>query len=259
VRRRHQIAIAAIALVVVAGYVVWREFPRDRVSPVAVGEAVRTFRQRSVGPLSARPGEPAPGVYRYSTRGKESVDTALGVLSTSHRYRGVSTISVIATRCGFIERWQVFASRWAEVASCREHGGYRLVSIDELHEFFGVSQDVLYRCREPVRPGASKLRPGMEWQGHCETGDSSRESSSRVLGFEPVRVGDRSFEAVHTRTELRLLGTYSGSASQEDWRRRRDGLLLRRLSRTDGHRGGTVAADYTEGYEIELRSVHPDR
>ena len=258
-RRRHYIAIVAIACAVVPGYLVWRAFPRDRVSPVAVGEAVRTFRQRSVRPLSVRSGESAPGVYRYSTRGVESVDTALGILSTSHDLHGTSTISVIPTRCGIVERWQVLATRWTEVAKCREPGGYRLLSVDEMHEFFGVNREVLYRCREPVRPSPTKLRPGMEWRGHCETDDSSRESSFRVLGFEPVRVGGRSFEAVHTRTELRLLGVYSGSASQEDWRRRSDGLLLRRLSHTDGFLGGTVDADYTERYEIEIRSLKPDR
>jgi hypothetical protein len=259
VRRRRYIAIAAIACVALAGYFVWRAFPRDRAAPVAAGEAVRIFRDRAVGPLAARPGEPEPGVYRYSTRGGEAVDTALGILSARHDFRGVSTISVIPTRCGMVERWQVLATRWTEVASCREPGGYRLVSVDEVHEFFGVRRDVLYRCREPVRPGATGLKPGMGWTGHCETGDSSRESVFRVLGFEPVRVGDSSLEAVHTRTRLRLVGSYSGSASHEDWRRRRDGLLLRRRVRTDGFWAGTVDADYTERYEIRLRSVQPER
>lgn len=259
VRRRRYIAIAAILCLVVAGYLVWRAFPRDRAAPVAAGEAVRIFRQRSVGPLSARPGEPEPGVYRYATSGEESVEAALGVLSTSHHYRGASTISVIPTRCGLVQRWQVLATRWTEVASCRDQGGYRLLSVDEMHEFFGVRRNVLYRCREPVRPGPTKLRPGMEWRGHCATNDSSRESRFRVLGFQRVRVGDRSFAAVHTLTRLRMLGTYSGSASQEDWRRRSDGLLLRRISRTHGSLGGTVSADYAESYEIRILTLHPSR
>ncbi|HEX6228505.1 MAG TPA: hypothetical protein VFZ41_03480 [Solirubrobacterales bacterium] len=257
--RRRYIAIAAIACGVVAGYVAWRAIPHDEVSPVAVGEAVRIFRQRAVGALAARPGEPEPGVYRYSTRGGESVDAALGILSSSHDYPGNSTLSVIPNRCGMIERWQVLVTRWTEEVSCRAPGGYRLVSIDELHEFVGVRREVLYRCREPVRPGPPRLRPGMEWRGHCETDDSSRESRFRVLGMEGVRVGERSFEAVHTRTELRLLGNYSGSAIEEDWRRRSDGLLLRRRSLTDASSSGTLSADYTERYEIELRSVRPDR
>lgn len=258
-RRRRYIAIAAIPCLIVAGYLVWRAFPRDRVVPAAPGEAVRIFRQRSVGQPSARPGEPEPGVYRYSTSGEESVDAAGGFLSASHHYPGTSTISVIPTRCGLAERWEVLATRWTELASCREQGGYRLLSVDEMHEFFGVRRDVLYRCREPVRPGPAKLRPGMEWKGHCATGDSSRESSFRVLGLQRVRVGERSFEAVHTRTRLRLSGTYSGSASQEDWRRRSDGLLLRRTSRTRGAFGGTVSADYSESYEIGILTLQPDR
>jgi hypothetical protein len=257
--RRRYVAIVAIACALIPAYLVWRAFPRDRATPVAVGEAVRIFRQRSVRPLSARSGEPAPGVYRYSTRGTESVDAALGIFSTSHDFRGTSTISVIPTRCGGVERWQVLATRWMEVASCRQSGGYRLVSVDEMHEFFGVRREVLYRCREPPRPGPTRLRPGMGWRGRCETGDSSRVSDFRVLGLEPVSVGGSSFEAVHTRTELKLGGTYSGSARQEEWRRRGDGLLLRRLSRTDGFLGGAVDAHYAERYEIELRSPKPDR
>jgi hypothetical protein len=259
VRWRRYIAIGAIPCLIVAGYLVWRAFPRDRAAPAAAGEAVRIFRHRSVGPLSARPGEPEPGVYRYSTSGEESVDAALGILGTSHRYGGVSTISLIPTRCGTVQRWEVLATRWTEVADCREQGGYRLVSVDEMHEFFGVRRGVLYRCREPVRPGPTKLRPGMGWKGRCATDDSSRESRFRVLGFERVRVGDRSFEAVHTMTRLRLLGKYSGSASQEDWRRRSDGLLLRRISRTDGSVDGAVSADYAESYEIKILTLQPDR
>jgi hypothetical protein len=259
VPRGRYIVIAAIPCLIVAGYLVWRAFPRDRVVPVKVGEAVRIFRQRSVGPLSARSGEPEPGVYRYSTSGEESVNAGLGILSTNHHYHGTSTISVIPTQCGLVQRWEVLATRWTEVASCREQGGYRLLSVDEMHEFFGVRRDVLYKCREPVRPGPTKLRPGMEWKGRCATSDSSRESRFRVLGFQRVRVGDRSFEAVHTLTRLRMQGTYSGSASQEDWRRRSDGLLLRRISRTNGSLGGAVSADYAEHYEIRILTLHPDR
>lgn len=257
-RRRH-IAIAAIAFAVTAGYVVWREFPRDRAARVAEGEAVRTFRQRAVGPLAARPGEPAPGVYRYSTRGGESVYAALGILGTTHDFRGVSTIAVIPTRCGTVERWQVLATRWTEVAACREGGGYRLASVDEMHEFFGTRREVLYRCREPARPGVTRLRVGMHWQGPCEADGSSEERSFHVLGFDSVKVGDREFEAVHTRTDYRLLGNYSGSATEGEWRRRSDGLLLRRISRTDGHSGGAVAADYEERYSLRLISPRPER
>jgi hypothetical protein len=257
--RRRYVAIVAIACAAVPVYLVWRALPRDQVSPVTAGEAVRIFRQRSVRPLPARPGEPAPGVYRYSVRGGESVDAALGLFSTSHDFRGSSTVSVIPIRCGMVERWQVLATRWTEVASCRGPGGGRLLSVDEMHEFFGVRREVLYRCHEPVRPGPTRLRPGMGWRGYCATDDSSRLSHFRVLGFEPVVVGDRTFQAVHTRTELQLGGTYSGSASQQEWRRRSDGLLLRRISRTDGALGGAIDADYAEHYEIELRSLTPDR
>jgi hypothetical protein len=259
VARRRQIAIVAVVLVLGVGYVGWQELPRDRARPAKIGEALRAFRARAVRPLRVRPGEPAPGVYRYATTGRESVDAA--ILSAGHVFPHASTIAVIPTRCGLTERWQVLATRWMEVSSCREAHGYRLLSIDEMHEFFGVGREVLYRCREPARPGAAGLRPGMEWRGSCETddGSSSRDSRFSVLGFEPVRVGGRSFDAVHIRTRLQLLGTYSGSAWQEEWRRRSDGLLLRRIAATDATMNGTPDADYSERYEIGIRSPSPDR
>jgi hypothetical protein len=261
VGRRRYIAIGAITTCAVGlGYLALREFPRDRVTPASVSEAVRVFRARAQGPLTARPGEPAPGVYRYRTRGGESVDAVVGILSTRHDFGGVTTIAVIPTACGVVERWQVLITRWTETASCIDERGQRLLSVDELHEFFGVRRRVVYRCREPPRPPTRRQRPGMGWTSRCTTGDSSREGRFRVLGLEPVRVGEQRFEAVHTRTRYDLGGGYSGSSGEEEWRRRGDGLLLRRVSWTEAHSGGApVAADYTERYSLRLISTRPQR
>jgi hypothetical protein len=258
-RRRH-IAIGLVAsLLLVAGYLVWRAFPRDRPAPAQAGEALREFRRRAARPIVGRPGEPGPGVYRYATRGGESVDAVAGVLRADHDYSGVSTIAVIPTACGAIERWQALESRWMEIASCMPRARQRLLAVDELHEFFGTRREVTYRCREPLRPSATLLRPGMRWRGRCRTEDGSRESRFRVLGFEPVRVGGGEWEAVHTRTDYRMRGEYSGWAADEEWRRRSDGLLLRRTSRTRARSDDPIPADYEERYSIRLLSTRPVR
>jgi hypothetical protein len=259
--RRRYIVIGAITMCAVGlGYLVWREFPRDSATPATVSEAMRVFRARAQGPLRARPGMPEPGVYRYRTRGGESVDAVVGILSTRHDFGGVTTVAVIPTGCGAVERWQVLTTRWTETASCFDAHGRRLVSVDELHEFFGVRREVVYRCREPPRPIVGRQRPGMSWTGSCTSGDSSRKSVFRVLGVMPVGVGGRRYEAVHTRTRYSMLGGYTGSSGEEEWRRRGDGLLLRRVSWTDAHSGGApVAADYRERYSLRLISTRPQR
>lgn len=259
--RRRYIVIGAITMCAAGlGYLAWHEFPRDSATPATVSEAVRAFRARAQGPLSARPGGPEPGVYRYRTRGGESVDAVVGILSTRHDFGGDSTIAVIPTGCGAVERWQVLTTRWTETASCFDARDQRLLSVDELHEFFGVRREVVYRCREPLRPIARRQRPGMSWTGSCSSGEGSRKSSFRVLGVAPVRIDGRRFEAVHTRTRYTMLGGYTGSSGEEEWRRRADGLLLRRVSWTDAHSGGApVAADYREHYSLRLISTRPRR
>jgi hypothetical protein len=260
VSRRRYIALVAVAGIVAGiALLAWLNRPRDDPAKATVGDAVRSFRAGGEGGRhEVGPGEPALGVYRYATRGSESAKTALG--GTSHDYRGLSTIVLSAGRCGERERWQVLEGRWTEAESCAGPSGRQLGTVTEFHEFFGVEQEDSFRCEGAAVPGLDDLRPGVQFSNSCESDGSSISNSAKVAGFETVSVGGEPFPAVRVVSMSRLDGETSGTARREDWRRRSDGLLLRRTATSvaDASAAGTDA-HYSESYTIRLLDPEPRR
>ena len=243
-----------------AAYLAWENAPLDRTEKATVGDAVSSFREGGGGGRDG-PGplfEREHGVYRYETRGEESADT--GLLDATHEYDGISTITVKPSGCGVVERWQVLGGRWAEFTSCPAgQGFFELVGLVEYHEFFGETRESAYRCSGDSASSRSSRQVGTRFSGRCESKDGNVAiSRSRVASIDEIRVGNHSFDAVHTVTDVRLEGDVSGTAHREDWRRRSDGLLLRRVNTSDAKMSGTISADYLEQYTIHLQSVNPE-
>ena len=256
--RRRYIALVAGAAVVAGLALAWLNRPRDDPSRASVGDAVRSFRAGSDrGGVKVGLGEPEHGVYRYATRGSESAQTLLG--GARHDYRGISTIVLSSGGCGELERWQVLASRWTEAESCPAPHGYELRALTEFHEFFGVEQEDSYRCQGAAIPGIRELRPGVRFSISCESEDASISSASRVVGFEPASVGAGSFPAIHIVLRSRLGGETSGAVRRDDWRRRSDGLLLRRSVSADADSSAGGGSHYTEHYALQLLDSEPRR
>ncbi len=255
-RRRY---IAALVVVCAAGLAVlaWLNRPRDEPARATVDDAVRSFRAEDDGAPSAGPGKPALGVYRYATRGWESAQSP--IVDTTHDYDGVSTVTVSEGRCGVVERWQVLAGRWTEGESCPGPRGDRFAAATEFHEFFGFEQEDSFRCRGLSMSGPPVERAGARFSSSCASEDSSVVNASRVVGFETVTVAGELFPAIHTESRSQLEGGSTGTARREDWRRRSDGLLLRRSvsSTADTSLGG--GTHYTERYSIELLDLQPRR
>lgn len=251
--RRRKIVLAGAGAFVLLAALGWFLRPRDEPARATVDEAVRSFRaERGDGGQVGRGDEPAPGVYRYRTRGAESIDSP--VLDTSHDYDGVSTIVVSNGRCAERERWQVLDVRWTEAEFCPTRGG-TVGSVTEFHEFFGVGQKDRFSCRGDAAP--EKL--GDRAASNCEADDSSISTVSRLVGFEPVSVGGAQFDAAHVSSRSKLSGANEGTVRREEWRRRSDGLLLSRSvhSEADSDRAG--GTHYSERYTIELLSTEPRR
>lgn len=259
---KHLWTIAAIAaLAVAAAAVVWTFWPRDSVSKAAVSDAVVDFRQemkrnrrfarRQTGPI------PPFGVYRYRTRGRESIDTT--ALGTGHDYNGVSTVTLTPSRCGLIERWQVLVERWTEAELCLEPETSRVAEVTDFHEFFGQSRSTPFSCRGGVSPYTPDLRAGMSWRTACGSKDGSVTNEVEVVGMETVRVAGRKIPAVHVRSDSILEGDPDGAAKRESWLRRSDGLLLRRTASSDAHVDTAGGGQFRERYELELISTRPQR
>ncbi len=257
--RGRTIALVVAACVVVGAFLAWRVFPRDDTSRATVGDAVAKFREGGAG---AGGGEGAlferrPGVYRYSTRGSESADT--GLISATHDYDGISTMTISPAGCGVVERWQVLGGRWSEFTSCPTKGDFfELKGFVDYHEFFGDSRESSYTCTGDAASKRSARQVGKTFRGRCESKDGNTATSmSLVKAIEKIDVGDNSYDAVHTTTDVRLDGNVTGTAKRGDWRRRSDGLLLRRVSSSDAKMSGSIDADYSENYTIQLLSVNP--
>lgn len=258
--RGRYIGLGAIALVVVGAIFVWQFAPRDDVTRATVGEAVQKFRHRVEQRVASGAGLLSGveyGVYRYAIHGGEDIDAT--ILSTGHNYGGVSTIAITPTSCGVEERWQVLRGRWTEINLCRTQGGSRVATLRDSHEFYGEQRLNAYVCRGDEIPAAADQRPGMRWTFACTGGEASAENTTRVIGVETLEVDGQRIDAVRTRGIISLEGEVSGTDRREEWRRRTDGLLLRRTD--DVHTSLDVlgGADYEERYSLDLISTQPQR
>jgi hypothetical protein len=255
-RRRY---IVLLLLVCVVGLAVfgWLNRPRDEPARATVDEAIRSFRAQEDVENGAGAGERKLGVYRYQTRGSESVQSPIS--DTTHDYDGVSTIVVSAGRCGQVERWQVLEGRWSEGESCPGPHGDRFTAATEFHEFFGFEQKDSFHCRGIAMPRPLPKRGGESFSSSCSSGDSSVSSSSRVTGFELVTVAGKPYPAIHIESHSELEGEVSGTARREEWRRRSDGLLLRRSASAETDTGLGGGTHYTEQYTISLLDPKPRR
>jgi hypothetical protein len=256
--RGGKIAVVAVGCLVVLAALAWLNRPRDEPRKTSVADAVRSFRAKDRPRGRADdPGEPALGVYRYATRGGESVRGP--GFGTTHDYGGISTIVLSAGRCGVRERWQVLAGRWSEAETCTTARGKSVTAVTEFHEFFGEGQEDSFRCHSASAPDPSELRPGPRFSSSCRSSQSSISIMARIAGTEAISVGGETFDALHTESRSALGGETSGSARREEWRRRSDGLLLRRSVESDAETNAGGGTDYDERYTIRLLSVTPER
>ncbi len=258
---RGWIALSVVVLVAIAAFVVYNLIPKDSVSKASVNQAVVKFRKemKKAADYPKHPQADIPpfGVYRYSTRGSEGIDSF--AFSTAHNYNGVSSVSLIPTRCGVMERWQPLVQRWTEGYLCVKPKTSHVVAVRDFHEFFEKSKLVSYACSGRSVPYASKLRPGMQWKTKCTSDKGTVISNAKVVGLEKVKVAGERIEAVHLRALATLSGDPDGTDTRDSWIRRSDGLLLRRTDSSKAHVDVSGGGDFTERYEIDLISTKSQR
>lgn len=253
---RANVALLVFACVIALAVVAWVNRPRDEPAKATVDDAVRSFREDGDSARRGGAGDPPLGVYRYATRGSESAQTPIA--GATHDYGGVSTVVLSAGPCGLRERWQVLAGRWTEGEACTEAGETTL-RITEFHEFFSVGQEDAFECRGESISTSTVPRVGDRLASACESDGSSISTTTRVIGYETVPVGGEDFEAVHIESRSLLEGENAGTARSEEWRRRSDGLLLRRKVASDADAAAGGGTHYSEEYTIELLEATPRR
>jgi hypothetical protein len=153
----------------------------------------------------------------------------------------------------------VLTGRWSEGEACPAANGKTSSTLTELHEFFGEAVEDSYRCHGSSASGTSAVRAGSRFSSLCRSDDSSISTKTRIVGFEPIAVGGETFDATHIESRSTLGGETTGSASREEWRRRSDGLVLRRSSESEADTSAGGGSHYSEQYTLQLLSTKPQR
>ncbi|HWQ24991.1 MAG TPA: hypothetical protein VNK94_12870 [Gaiellaceae bacterium] len=245
-------ASGAAAVALVAG---WLLFLRDRAEPVAVGDAVTSFREET----ETAPSGPSPvpaGVYVYDTAGFERTDALTGV---THRYPRRSTITVTADPCGARLRWDVLRGRSTTWTFCVRAGGWWLASQDERHTFFGRTERTTYVCENtPLRPAGDPV--GARWPVACGTGTAEERGRASVVGRERLRVGGRLVATVHVRKVTSFTGAIRGETTHDLWLARETGVPVRlvMVSRTTND-SAVGDVHYEEEVSLQLLTLVPRR
>ena len=252
-------AAAAVAVLVVGGGLGFRAWLTAAPKHVTVGEAVDRYRSsasESSSSVAPAIGLPAPGVYVYTTDGREKVD-ALG--GDTHNYPSPTTITVTSTGCGYHLSWMPVTGRADTTDVCRSAEGFVIATVVNAHEFFHISQAETFTCA----PGSWWLPPAgtTQWTSSCRSdGGRLTERVAHVVGTESVSVGGESRAAVHVRWDDTVTGSSTGSSASDLWLDPSTGLPLRETS-TASTGNDTVIGHVTfdERIDLTLTSMAPQR
>jgi len=240
------VVAGALAVAVATGLLL-----HDTSTPVSIADVVARFRERA-GATGGR-----DGVYRYLTRGEESVDVLGGA---HHRYPRTTSITVVGVPCGTRLQWEPLREGTASWTLCTTARGVELQGYSESHRFFGQSDTTTYDC------GGSVLLPTKESVGatspfHCRSSRGRETGTGRVLAFETITVEGASLEAVHVRTAATVRGGDTGREVTDWWFDVRNGLPLRidLESRTGRDEPIVGTVHYREDASLRLVSTRPLR
>ena len=256
------IAVLVVILALsVAGIAYYFFYPKDSVRQSGVDQALISFRremkQATGYPRHSGAAIPPFGVYRYSTRGSEEIESETA--STGHSYGSLTAITLTPTRCGVKERWQPLVQSWTEGELCLAPNSSRVIAVRNFHEFFGESKLTSYRCLGGSAPYCAELRSGMHWVTRCKSSSGTVISAVDVAGVGKVKVRGRPIDAVHLHSSVKLSGDPDGTDTQDSWLRRSDGLLLGRTENSSAHVDAGGGGEFSEHFEIGLISAKPQR
>jgi hypothetical protein len=247
--------VALVAIVgVVIGFRVWLLQEPARVTVEQAVDRYRSTSSDSTSSSSSMVDAPAPGVYVYTTDGRETVDAMGG---DSHVYPSVTTVTVSPTECGFRMSWTPVEGRADDTEVCRGGGGLFESGAVNAHEFFRISQVENFMCA----PGAWWLPPAgvTTWTADCRS-DGGRLTSrvGQVVGVETMSLGTETRAVVHVRFEDTVTGSSTGASVTDLWLDPDTGLPWRQTS-TASTGNDTVIGHVTfdERIDMTLQSTTP--
>jgi hypothetical protein len=262
------LAVGVVAFLALRPYL----FARGTTTELSVGSVVQRYQQSqasvSDGRADARSTSapnsvvqapqavlPAPGVYVYSTTGRDSVDALTG---DHHDYPATTTITVTPSTCGVQERWDVVVERWVEWTRCVRGDGVVGVRKTNYDRFFGTGQTDAYQCHGDARP--LQAPAATTWTLVCDESNGDVETyRGTVVGVQDLRIGEASVAALHVRIVLDD-GDRRDSQVMESWFRLGTDLLLKETAHNATVNSSPIGnVNYREDYTIQLTSLEPLR
>jgi hypothetical protein len=210
---------------------------------------------RRAGP-ALPPNQPAPGAYRYSTSGFETVDALLGA---RHNYAKQTRVRVATRPCGYTERWFPRRERWVQFGYCvAADGARRLRQINDFHEFFGYPVTRNYRCKGASVPSLESVQAGFSWTDRCHAKSTSLILHGRIVGRRKIDVEGAAVDTVHLKVVARSRGRSTGTSVNDYWLAMNNGLLVRRIVHGDAATRTPIGkVRSSESYRLRLRSLDP--
>ena len=252
-RRWSLIAGLAGVAVVVAIAIVLARRDTTTVMDAAAARSAAVTSTEAPRPTAAAMGDDGEAiVYVYDTIGYEEIDALAGA---RHDYPAETFVTVSAAGCGEVLRWQAIEERWVSWEVC-DRERLEVIRVESFHRWFGVDDAQQYDCSPP----ATYLPPssgGDTWTFTCTAAERTETTLAEVVGKETLRIGARDVAAVHVRFTSTLSGESTGGTVVDRWFGA-DGLLLKEVSSTTSASKSAIGTvNYTEEYQITLRSLEP--
>lgn len=257
----------ALVLIGVAGYLTVGRYllARGTSTPVPLEEIEERYhssttstavalptRPPSSGTAAANPVLPVPGVYLYTTQGEDKIDALAG---DQHGYPATTTITITASGCGVLQRWDVLRERWESWQRCVAGDGVAEPARTNYDEFFsnGVLEE--FTCTGDARPVDAPA--GSTWSAACTNGDESQTMAGMVIGREPRTVGGAEVDTLHVTVTV----TDADPRNQQvidTWYLLGSDLVVAQMSTDHAVNPSPIGdVNYDESYQIQLTSLEP--
>ncbi len=213
----------------------------------------------TVPPTTARPllTLPAPGVYRYSTTGSESIDVLGGA---THDYPAQTLVTVTQEGCGVRVRWDLLKERREEWVLCVSDAGIELQpdGAFQYHEFFGTGELEPVTCDRAVPLVPVDRKPQSAVALDCMLAQDVWQPSWEVLDAGTRTVEGAQVESIHVRMSVENDSEFY-EHTVIDWWLDQHGLPLEmsttKVSNSHSDLIGNVV--YHETYDATLESLTP--
>jgi hypothetical protein len=230
---------------------------RESTTPVDVATAVSEFRAETGTTELAGSALPEPGVYTYTTSGRESIDAVGG---RHHDYPAETTITVRIEGCGAVHEWRPLRERWDETVVCRSELGAGLERYRSHHEFFGIADDREFVCKPGSLWYPATTEAGATWTARCSSDDIDVLRTGTVTGLSQLDVGGVPVEVLTFELHDEISGASTGINDRIVTLVPETGLIVGLSVHVDVQNDSPIGhVRYEELYKLELDSLTPRR